>query len=250
MIVSVVVCPAAPLLIPGLADAAGCGLEDLRAACLGAIDRLRSMQQVLLIGTGPTAPATAGFGPGTVVSAADLARSDLPVVAPVTLPGGARVSSEAEGRPPVGVGQLGVAAVVGAYLLAAAGLTVPTWALPVDPTDPTSIRGGAASVLRTGLLVVADGAACHGPDAPGARDDRSAGFDAAIAGALAAGSPTALAAVVRDRAVQAAELRCTGLPAFAAMAALTADAPPTTGRVDYCAAPLGVGYFVAAWQWD
>lgn len=250
MIVSVVVCPAAPLLIPGLADAAATGLQDLRAACLGAIDRLRSVQQVLLIGTGPASPAPAGFGPGTVISGADLARSDRPVVAPVTLPGGALVPSEAQGRPPVGVRQLGVAVVVGAYLLAAAGVTVPVWALPVHPTDPASVRGAAKSVLRTGLLVMADGAACHGPDAPGARDDRSTGFDAAIAAALTAGSPAALAAVVSERAVQATELRCTGLPAFGALAALTSNDPPTTGRLDYCAAPLGVGYFVAAWQWD
>jgi len=101
---------------------------------------------------------------------------------------------------------------------------------------------------RTGLLVIADGSACHGDDAPGKRDDRAAGFDAALAGALAAGDPVALLSACADREL-AAQLLSTVDP-LALLALLTARRPPAVADLQYAGAPLGVGYLVASWLWD
>ena len=133
--------------------------------------------------------------------------------------------------------------------------------------------------VATGLLVIADGAAAHGGDAPAAEDPAAPEFDRALLTALAQADPDALASFCRDRAGQAAALRCESLPAWAALAGLTIGSPPTSppittsssrpttrpsgrptartgpttgptaGLIDYYGAPFGVGYIVAEWQW-
>ena len=97
------------------------------------------------------------------------------------------------------------------------------------------------------VLVIADGAACHGDDAPGKRDDRAGAFDAAVADALAAGSPTQLAAACADRPL-AQELLAAVDP-LAVLARLTAADPPDEAELLYSGAPFGVGYWVASWRW-
>ena len=97
------------------------------------------------------------------------------------------------------------------------------------------------------MLVIADGSACHGDDAPGRRDDRAAAFDAALAGALAAGDPAALRIAAADRDL-GRELLATVDP-LTVLALLTASAPPTHADLLFAGAPLGVGYLVASWRW-
>ena len=101
---------------------------------------------------------------------------------------------------------------------------------------------------RIALLVIADGSACHGDDAPGRRDDRAAQFDAALAEALAGGDPHALRAAAADRDLARALLAV--VDPLAVLALLTARHPPTAADLLYSGAPLGVGYLVASWRWS
>ena len=100
---------------------------------------------------------------------------------------------------------------------------------------------------RVCLLVIADGSACHGDDAPGRRDDRADAFDADLAAALGAGDPVALASVAGQREL-AGELLAAVDP-LGVLAALTVDDPPSSAALLYAGAPLGVGYLVASWRW-
>ena len=103
--------------------------------------------------------------------------------------------------------------------------------------------------IPTGLLLIADGAAAHGGQAPAAEDPAAVEFDRALLTAVAAADPAALASFCRDRVDQAATLRCESLPTWAALAGLTIGAPPTGGRIGHYGTPFGVGYLVAEWQW-
>ena len=97
------------------------------------------------------------------------------------------------------------------------------------------------------MLVIADGAACHGDTAPGRRDDRAAAFDDRIIRALADGDPTALAAACADVELSAALLA--GVDPLLVLARCTAGRPPGEARLLYSGAPMGVGYFVGYWRW-
>ena len=100
---------------------------------------------------------------------------------------------------------------------------------------------------RISLLVVADGSACHGDDAPGRLDDRAVPFDAAVTDALAAGDPARLRNACADR-VLAGQLLATVDP-LAVLALLTEDRPPQAADVLFAGAPLGVWYVAASWRW-
>ena len=92
---------------------------------------------------------------------------------------------------------------------------------------------------------MADGAICHGPDAPGARDDRSAGLDDSLAQALETGDAAALGGWLADRAELAAEV---GVRSLAVLAALAATGfAGSRSALTYRGEPFGVGYLVATW---
>jgi hypothetical protein len=242
VIVSAAICPPAPLLVPGLADRLAAETPDLAAACLTAVKALGDADQVLLISTGPTGRGAAVLGPGSVISAAGLARSDRAVVQAVVLPGGAG------GVEPAAAGGISVGTAVGAALIAAAGIAAPVTVLQVDASRPTRLPGLAGRVC---VLVLADGAACHGEHAPGAPDPRSESFDDALVTALRSGRPDVLADACDRLAALAAALRADALPALATFASLARrDASgPAVAELLYYAAPFGVGYPVAVWQW-
>jgi len=263
VIVAAVVCPPAPLLIPGLADRLASASGELRAACDRAVRTLQGAERVVIIG----AAAGAAVGvllPGDLVTAGGLTRSDRPVVPPVRLAsgdddpaashvgGGAAVTDTAgdeiasagPGRrePP----RVTVSTAVGASLLAAAGITASASALQIATGAGTALMDGG----RTGLLVMADGAACHGEHAPGAPDPRSESFDEDLVTALRSGDPQALAATCDRLAPLAPALRADSLPALATFAALITDSGPARAEMLHYSAPFGVGYPVATWQWD
>ena len=96
------------------------------------------------------------------------------------------------------------------------------------------------------LLVMGDGSARRSTTAPGYLDERAAGFDAAVAAALAAGDPAALLAL--DPAL-GAELLAAGVAPWQAAARLL-DGGRYRATLSYDAAPYGVGYFVASWRTD
>jgi hypothetical protein len=123
---------------------------------------------------------------------------------------------------------LPLALAVGSHLLAERAHRL--WGVPSGPLP----------VVDT-LLVVADGTATRTPKAPGYYDERAEAFDGAVVAALAAGDPSALAALDEDLATQ---LMVAGLPAWRAVASMPG---PWRGAVTYADAPYGVGYVVATW---
>jgi hypothetical protein len=227
------------LLIPGLADRLAADLPDLRAACQRAVAHLAGTGQVVIVSA--ARPGDPGPVPGDALLTGGLTRSDRPVAPPVRLAAG----SGPDGVPGAPV-LASVGTVVGAHLLEQAGVTVPTSALQVAPGSGTQLLDSG----RTGLLVMADGAACHGEHAPGAEDPRSEGFDRDLVTALRSGDPARLADACRRLSELAPALRADSLPALAALADLTAGNGPARAELLHYAAPFGVGYAVAAWQWD
>ncbi len=244
-------CPGAPFLIDGTADAIGTRLQAVKLAAANAVDRLPQPELTLLL-TG-SGDAGGGLGwrllpPGTRIPSTALRRSDLPDPHALTL------SSVTPGATASAVSDPAVGTIVGAYLLGrernGPAATTDTGAVEIA-RDP----GGAARALadrliaarRVAVLVIADGSACHGDAAPGRRDDRAVPFDMALASALASGDPAALQAATSDEAV-AGELMASVHP-LAVLALLTADRPPDDAELLYSAAPLGVGYLIASWRW-
>jgi hypothetical protein len=235
-------CPSPPLLVPELAAGAAVELDPLRAACQEAVRRLLAAcpDEVVVIGTGP---GDARFPPG---STGTLAGYGVPVTA--TLPG-------APPRP----ASLPLPLTLGAWLLA--GVDVPCSAVSVGPgAHPLDLPD------RPAVLVMGDGSARRSERAPGYVDDRAAGFDAAVAEALATGDAAALRNL---DPVLGAELLAAGVPAWRAVGRMltageraqvpTAAARAAGGTADrsgggtydaellHADAPYGVGYLVATW---
>ena len=113
-------------------------------------------------------------------------------------------------------------------------------------------RGGDARVLGEqlgadgvgiGVILVADGAACHGPKAPMAQDVRAQLYDDGVWAALASGQPSRLAQIDADLGD---ELGATGSQVWPVLVA-AADADEI-GEVLWAGAPYGVGWAVASWR--
>src|SRR5665647_543717 len=96
---------------------------------------------------------------------------------------------------------------------------------------------------RIGLLLVADGAACHGPKAPRAEDSRAPAYEDAVCAALASGQGARLAQIDADLG---RELGAT-LPEVWPVLLAAADGD-WIGELAWRGAPYGVGWAVAAWR--
>ena len=268
-------CPGAPFLIEGTAELMAVRLKAVVDACSVAVSGLFDSDAVLLVtpgapGSTDDRPAWRELPPGTVISTTPVRRSDLPEhptlslasggegAGPVAAPAVATVSV-----PHLSVATLSVGTMVGAALLAAqvAGAPVrgnspmrrrrpPTTAFEITG-PPAEVAGMLAdrvhSAERIALLVIADGSACHGDDAPGRRDDRARTFDGALAEALAAGDPDALRVAAADHDLARALLA--SVDPLTVLALLAAGRPPATAELLYSDAPLRVGYLVASWRW-
>ena len=231
MIVGAAVCPGAPLLIPGIAESLARESAPLIAACVAATRSLAGADRIVVLAAGPR---TIVFPAGTArcrAAGSPLGRSD---------------AGRGERGPALSVGTL-----VGQALLDRAfpdGRPGPVDLIETgdDPgATVTAVRPGARN--RDGLLVIADGAATHGDDAPGRRDDRGGPFDDALAAALAAGDPAALARACADRDLAGALLAV--VEPLRALAQLTADNPPMAADLHFRGHPYGVGYLAASWRW-
>lgn len=178
--------------------------------------------------------------PGAVMRGAGIVRSDTPAVCAVELaPGGGPELADAS-----------PGTVVAAHLLAEAAITAPATAIEIggDPDQVVAeLADRTGSGARMALLVIADGAACHGDAAPGRRDDRAGPFDARIVLALEAGDPAALTVACADPALSIALLA--GVDPLRVLAGVTAGRPPDEAQVLYSGAPMGVGYVVGSWCW-
>jgi len=93
-----------------------------------------------------------------------------------------------------------------------------------------------------GLILVADGAACHGPKAPRAQDTRAQAYDDGVCAALDSGKPSRLAQIDADLG---AELGATGSQVWPVLFAAAGD--DGFGDLIWAGAPYGVGWAVASW---
>ena len=108
---------------------------------------------------------------------------------------------------------------------------------------------------RIALILVADGAACHGPKAPRAEDSRASGYDEEVCAALASGQQDRLARLDVDLG---RELGATGPQVWPVLLAASGGdgtgerhrvgADGWVGEVLWAGAPYGVGWAVAAWR--
>jgi hypothetical protein len=239
MVPGVAFCPPAPFLVPGLAPALVAREPSLGSACLAAVTELAAggSDRWLVVGPGRT---TRLIPPGALVRPSILARSDHPPVPAFRLPGG----EPSDPEPPAAVGT-----VVGAGMLTS-HLPTATVVAAVEIAEGEATAGAGlitsfTAAGRTAVLAMVDGATSHGPDAPGAEDARSADVDDALAGAMAAGRPEALAGWLADHGRVAAEVGVRGLAVIEALASVLPDG--LTGQVRWRGQPFGVGYLVATW---
>lgn len=234
MIVAAAVVPGAPFLVPAVADRIAAGTPELIAACRQAVVAPGAADLIVVVAAGRPPAAPRLLPPGPLPGSSPLRRRDLAAAAPpATLPAvGSIVGAAvlARGRPGLDPSRVRI---------------VETGA---DPAAAAALVTGLGDDTRVGLVIVADGAAAHGEHAPGRRDDRSAGFDDALAAALAGGDPAALAAAVADREL-ARQLGAVTDP-LGVLARLTLADPPTTADLPYRGHPYGVGYLVASWRWS
>lgn len=213
MITAAALCPAPPLMAAELTgddpDAAA-----VRAAALDATSWLTrsGVSTIAIVGAGPETREWPATG-----------RADLAPYGGPPLTGAPRV--------PLGVG-------LGGRLLDQAGFTGDRLVWTVSPTDPLPPLATAAD--RVGLLVLADGSAHRNLKTSTDLAERAATFDATVERSIVDGDLSALAAI--DPA-SAADLMVTGFPALRLLAAAVPSA--SSSRLLYCAAPFGVGYFVA-----
>jgi hypothetical protein len=222
-VVAAAVCPHPPLLVPEVATGAAPELDDLRAACLTAIDRLVDADRLVVVGSGPSreqydASAGASFAP--------------------------------YGAPGVRFGTgdpvLPLSLAIGGWLLEqtkAAGLPRVYLSVAADEPPADCLTLGqelAHGNDRIALLVMGDGSARRSEHSPVHLHPRAEIFDNTVASALAVADATTLAALDPDLAT---ELHAAGRAPWQVLAA-TSD---LTGELLYHAAPYGVGYFVATW---
>lgn len=229
MIARAAVLPNPPLLVPELVGGALAETEPLRTACLQAARMLVEVSPDWLA----VAPGTAdrvephavgtfrGFGVDVTVSLADGATGvpdpDLPL--PALVAGWLRE-------------QAGARRVLVEFTQAA--------------LVPAALDRAVATSEPMGLLVLGDGSNRHGLRAPGYADERSGGFDASVADALATADPAALLDVDLELA---AELNAHGVAAWRALAlAVRASGRRWRSELLYSDAPFGVGYHVAVWD--
>lgn len=228
MIVAAALCPAPPLLLPGLTGAADV-LPELRRACADAVGELAAGGPDAVAVVGP-AESTAVWDPG--------ARTALALYAPGLVPFDSVVSLSAS--LPVSLG-------VGSWLLDQDGFAGARLLRSVADSESagTCAQVGkeiAALPGRVALLVLGEGSARRGRRAPGYLDERSAGFDAEVERAMRTGDLDALLAI---DAGLARELMAAGRPAWQVLAgALSGQV--VASEIRYCDDPFGVAYLVAS----
>jgi hypothetical protein len=211
VIVAAAVCPHPPALVPELASGAAHELDEVRNAALAAVHDLVAVEPDRVVVLGGRTPTDAD----------DDATGGL-------LGYGVDSGVVREGIP------LPLSLTIGAWLLDQAGWpglrTYATSAVPVED--------------RVALLVMADGSARRGTNAPGYFDERAEDYDTRIAAALQTGDAAALSALDVELGD---ELMVAGIRALVTLGEMTKGAA-IAAQLRYDGAPFGVSYWVADWS--
>ncbi|MER7440894.1 class III extradiol dioxygenase subunit B-like domain-containing protein [Micromonospora avicenniae] len=235
-LVAAAVCPHPPLLVPEVAGAAAAELDPLRAACDVALTRLLAAgpEAILLVGSGPE---TRSFGSADYGS---LRGYGLDRTVPLWKTGRA------------GADVLPLSLTVGAWLVGRTGTPLPRFAAAIaDQAVPADCEDMGVQLVeradaRMALLVLGDGSACRGQQAPGYDDPRAQAYDESVATALATADAGALLGL---DPVLSAELKVAGRAPWQVLAgAVRAAGGDWRGELQYAEAPYGVAYFVAGWE--
>lgn len=264
MLVAAAVVPGAPMLIPELMGEAATEVQDVRAAAREAFCAVAGT----LLGPGGRAPIGRLVVVGAPASRGDAASRSYeiahelvdgsfgPTLRLPALPGARSADPLLQAGPdgsgePVPTSLLVARHLAGAVsqeLRAAEALWPEALWVTVAPEAAVAYgRTLARDDAPIGLVLVADGAACHGPKAPRGEDARAADYDEAVCRALDSGDPRAMASL--DRAL-GRELSAEGAGLWPLLAAATAGTSGPRWRADlrWRGAPYGVGWFVATWQ--
>lgn len=247
MLIAVAVVPGPPAFVPELMGSAAHELDDLRQAADSAVSRAVS---------------------DLVAASGDSSSSDSPQVQLVVV--GAGQPGEFNAAGPVAFGSFGCEIAIPAlvdgerteprlptplmvarYLASRDVGTHPEHADLWASARWITTNGADATVLgeqlrdvytRVVLILVADGAACHGPKAPRAEDSRAPAYDDEVWAALASGEPGRLAKIDAELGQ---ELGASGPLVWPVLSTAAGDG---VGEVLWRGAPYGVGWVVAAWR--
>jgi hypothetical protein len=248
VLIAAAVVPGPPAFVPELMGSAAHELDDLRRAADSAVSRAVSdlvavssdspslgplVTQLVIVGPGEpgefkaAGPVSFGsFGREVLIPAlAEGARSDNELPTPLM-----------------------VARFLGSRDVAAHPEHADLWAtarwIMCSGADSTALgerlRDGGS---RVALILVADGALCHGPKAPWAEDPRAEGYDHEVWDVLASGQLGRLAQIDAHLGEQ---LGASGPQVWPVL--FTAAASNGIGEVLWQGAPYGVGWAVATWQ--
>jgi hypothetical protein len=225
------VCPHPPLIVPEVARGAASELDDLRIACTAAIKTIvAAAPDVIICAASDSAlERVKQYGPD---AGGSLRRY------------GVDVSFGGNGE------RLGLGLTVGAWLLDEVGWDGRrTYVGLATAGGFDQGRGMAAGARTVGVLAMGDGSAKRSRQAPGFFDERAPGFDAEVVRALSSADLEWFA--THPDAKLAADLWCTGGPAWQALAGAATQAPigaDIRTEIGYDAAPYGVGYVVSTWS--
>jgi hypothetical protein len=221
MLAAAAVVPTPPLLIPEVAAGSADRDAELRAAALGAVERVVAARpdRVVVVGEAPRTGPLSGE-PDWHRFGVRLTRPERPL----PLPHG-----------------------IGAWLLRQIGASLPVEYLGVaadtGPGECAGLGRKLAAGPRTALLACGDGTARRDEKAPGHFSPAAAGFDERVDAALASGDPAGLLSLGVD---EARELWASGRVSWQVLAG-AAEGGHWDTEVMYAAEPYGVHYVVATW---
>ncbi|TDC18232.1 hypothetical protein, partial [Kribbella albertanoniae] len=240
------------LLVPEVATGAAPDLDELRAACLTAVNQLATADEILVIGSAPPG-LHRGSGDGdSRPSPADVLADSVGIGPGVVYGGSAGGGFGAYGAASVRFGEgdavLPLSLAIGGWLLEQSkAAALPRTYRAIDPAAAPAVcaelgRTIAAGTRRVGLLVMGDGAPRRSEHSPVHLHPRAEIFDQTVAAALRAADADVLAALDADLAT---ELQAAGRAPWQVLAGALGE---LRGDLLYDAAPYGVGYFVASFS--
>jgi hypothetical protein len=265
VLVTAAIVPGPPAFVAELMGSAAHELDDLRRATDLVVSQVLSdLVRVSAGSPSPSpsltpSPSSGSSSPGSdsvqLVVVGPGQPGEFDAAGPVSFAGFGRdvlLPSLVEGR--AGDRELPTPMMVARYLASRDIVTHPGHAELWASARWITTGGGDATALgeqlgadgkAVGLILVADGAACHGAKAPRAQDPRAKAYDDAVWAALASAQPSRLAQI---DAQLGDELGATGPQVWPVLvaASLGADAD-FAGEVLWAGAPYGVGWAVASW---